>query len=65
MNWSVGTEWRVFSSENKEYGSRQLRNDLKFQHFEDGQVLARGSVRLWSQFEESITRLPHRLLSGR
>ena len=65
MNWSVGTAWRVFWSDNKYYRSRQLRSDLKFQHLEDGQFMAKRGVRLWSQLDKSITCLPHRLLSGR
>lgn len=59
MNWSVGTAWRVFWSENKEYRSRQLRSGFEV-HVEGWQFLGKGSVRLGSQLEEGITRLPHR-----
>jgi len=54
----------MFCSINKKYRSRQLWSDVEL-HVEGGQFLGKGSERLRSQLEESITSLPHRLLSGR
>jgi hypothetical protein len=64
MNWCVSTAWRVFCSENNKDGNRLLKSGLEV-HVEGGQFLGKGNERLWSQFQESITRLPHRLLGGR
>jgi hypothetical protein len=64
MDWCVSSAWRVFWSEVKVYRSRQLMIGIHV-HVDEGQFLGKGSVRLWSELKESITRLPHRLLSGR
>src|SRR5215467_5062709 len=64
MNWCVGTAWRMLCSIHKKYRSRQLWSDVEV-HVDGGQFLAKGGERLWSQLEESITSLPHWLLSGR
>jgi hypothetical protein len=63
---SVGTAWRVCRSENTKYRTRQLRSDFNVnRHLKDGQFVARGSMRLRSQFKEGIANLPDRLLSAR
>jgi len=64
MNWCVGTAWRMFCSIYKKYRCRRLWSSDEL-HVDGRKFLGKGSERLRSQLEESITSLPHRLLSGR
>jgi hypothetical protein len=64
MNRCLGTAWRLLRSVDTEYRSRQLKGHVEV-HVESGRFLRKGRMGLWSQLQERITGLPHRLFGGR